>query len=70
MINGKKIVVVLPAYNAERTLEATVSELPEPHEFAVKLEIGQQGLSRVYSAQFKEEGHQHGEGHSHSHGLS
>jgi glycosyltransferase involved in cell wall biosynthesis len=29
MINGKKIVVVLPAYNAERTLEATVSELPD-----------------------------------------
>ena len=29
MINGKKIVVVLPAYNAERTLRATVEELPE-----------------------------------------
>jgi len=29
MINGKRIVVVLPAYNAERTLEATVRELPE-----------------------------------------
>ena len=29
MINGKRIVVVLPAYNAERTLEATVSQLPE-----------------------------------------
>lgn len=29
MINGKRIVVVLPAYNAERTLEATVSELPD-----------------------------------------
>lgn len=29
MINGKKIVVVLPAYNAEKTLEATVRELPE-----------------------------------------
>ncbi len=29
MINGKKIVVVLPAYNAERTLEVTVRELPE-----------------------------------------
>jgi glycosyltransferase involved in cell wall biosynthesis len=28
MINGKHIVVVLPAYNAERTLEATVRELP------------------------------------------
>jgi glycosyltransferase involved in cell wall biosynthesis len=29
MLNGKKIAVVLPAYNAEKTLEATVSELPE-----------------------------------------
>lgn len=29
MINGQKIAVVLPAYNAEKTLEATVNELPE-----------------------------------------
>jgi len=29
MINGRRIAVVLPAYNAERTLEATVAELPE-----------------------------------------
>jgi glycosyltransferase involved in cell wall biosynthesis len=29
MINGKRIAVVLPAYNAERTLDATVRELPE-----------------------------------------
>ncbi len=29
MINRKRIIVVLPAYNAERTLEATVRELPE-----------------------------------------
>lgn len=29
MINGKYIAVVLPAYNAERTLEATVREIPE-----------------------------------------
>ena len=29
MINGKRIAVVLPAYNAEKTLEATVGELPE-----------------------------------------
>ena len=28
MINEKKIVVVLPAYNAEKTLEVTVRELP------------------------------------------
>jgi glycosyltransferase involved in cell wall biosynthesis len=29
LINGKRIAVVLPAYNAEKTLEATVRELPE-----------------------------------------
>ncbi len=29
MINGKRIAVVLPAYNAEKTLRATVAELPE-----------------------------------------
>jgi len=28
MINEKKVVVVLPAYNAEKTLEQTVSEIP------------------------------------------
>jgi glycosyltransferase involved in cell wall biosynthesis len=29
MLNGKRIAVVMHAYNAEKTLEATVSELPE-----------------------------------------
>ena len=29
MLNGKTIAVVLPAYNAEGTLEATVRELPD-----------------------------------------
>jgi len=29
MLNGKRIAVVLPAYNAERTLEATVHDLPD-----------------------------------------
>jgi glycosyltransferase involved in cell wall biosynthesis len=29
MINGKRIAVVLPAYNAEKTLEVTVGELPQ-----------------------------------------
>lgn len=28
MINGKKVVAVLPAYNAEKTLACTVSEIP------------------------------------------
>src|SRR6266700_7815354 len=29
MINGKRIAVVLPAYNAEKTLEQTVRDMPE-----------------------------------------
>jgi glycosyltransferase involved in cell wall biosynthesis len=29
MLNGKRIVVVLPAYNAEKTVEVTVRELPD-----------------------------------------
>jgi len=29
MINGKRIAIVLPAYNAEKTLEATVREVPD-----------------------------------------
>lgn len=28
MIDNKKIVVVLPAYNAEKTLETTYNEIP------------------------------------------
>jgi glycosyltransferase involved in cell wall biosynthesis len=35
MINGKKIAVVLPAYNAERTLQATVSEIPDCVDFRI-----------------------------------
>src|SRR5664280_533041 len=29
MINGKRVAVVMPAYNAESTLEATVHEIPD-----------------------------------------
>ena len=28
MINGKKVVVVMPAYNAEKTLKKTYDEIP------------------------------------------
>src|SRR6266478_6253464 len=35
MLNGKIIAVVLPAYNAEKTLEATVRELPDIVDFRI-----------------------------------
>ena len=35
MINGKKIAVVLPAYNAEKTLEKTVRELSDVVDFKI-----------------------------------
>src|ERR1044071_7056837 len=28
MLNGKKVIVVMPAYNAAKTLEQTVAEIP------------------------------------------
>ena len=28
MINGKKVLIVLPAYNAEKTLEQTYKDIP------------------------------------------
>jgi glycosyltransferase involved in cell wall biosynthesis len=40
MINGKRIIVVLPAYNAEKTLEATVRELPEVVDEAILVDDG------------------------------
>jgi glycosyltransferase involved in cell wall biosynthesis len=30
MLEGKRVCVVMPAYNAERTLEQTVAEVPRP----------------------------------------
>src|ERR1700677_4159307 len=40
MINGKRIAVVLPAYNAEKTLEATVRELPELFDIRILVDDG------------------------------
>ena len=45
-------------------LEAT-EELPEPHEFDVRLEVVHHGHSHSYSSRFTEEGHSHGNGHEH-----
>ena len=40
MIDGKKIVVVLPAYNATKTLAATVAELPETVDETILVDDG------------------------------
>ena len=40
MINGHRVVVVLPAYNAAETLESTVSELPETVDQAILVDDG------------------------------
>ncbi len=51
-------------------LEAT-AELPEPHEFEVRLEVGHQGHAHTYRSHFTEEGHSHGgihDHHGHDHG--
>lgn len=40
MLNAKKIAVVLPAYNAEKTLRATVAELPECVDFRILVDDG------------------------------
>lgn len=40
MINDKRIAVVLPAYNSVRTLEATVSELPDSVDYRILVDDG------------------------------
>jgi glycosyltransferase involved in cell wall biosynthesis len=40
MIHGKRIAVVLPAYNAEKTLEKTVRELPECVDIKILVDDG------------------------------
>jgi glycosyltransferase involved in cell wall biosynthesis len=40
MINGKRIAIVLPAYNAEKTLEATVHEIPEAVDSCILVDDG------------------------------
>ena len=40
MINGRRIAVVMPAYNAEKTLEQTVRELPEEVDIKILVDDG------------------------------
>src|SRR6201986_489545 len=47
MINGKRIAVVMPAYNAEKTLERTVRELSD----VVDIKILVDDASRAQTAQ-------------------
>jgi len=58
MINGKRIAVVLPAYNAEKTLGATVRELPDSvdirilvddHSTDATVEVAQQHGLHIFS---------------------
>ena len=45
MINGKRIAVVMPAYNAEHTIEQTVRELPE--EIDIKILVDDSSTDRT-----------------------
>lgn len=40
MINGKRVAVVMPAYNAEKTLQATVAEIPELVDIKILVDDG------------------------------
>jgi glycosyltransferase involved in cell wall biosynthesis len=40
MINGKRIVVVMPAYNAEKTLDATMREIPDSVDECILVDDG------------------------------
>src|SRR6266567_1595224 len=40
MINGKRIAVVMPAYNAEKTLSQTVRELPDAVDIRILVDDG------------------------------
>jgi len=40
MLNGKRIAVVMPAYNAEKTLRATAAELPEIVDIRILVDDG------------------------------
>ena len=49
----------------------STSDIPEPHEFEVKLSISHKGHAHIYGTRFTEEGHAHGPHgeHGHSHGT-
>ena len=55
MINGKMIVVVLPAYNAEKTIKLTVNEIDREIVSALGLINGDLQLSKKQKQSFKYE---------------
>lgn len=40
MINGKRVAVIMPAYNAAKTLEQTVREIPETVDVRILVDDG------------------------------
>ena len=40
MLNGKNVAVVLPAYNAEKTLRATIAEIPSCVDIRILVDDG------------------------------
>ncbi len=51
MINGKRIAVVMPAYNAEKTLERTVSELSDLVDIKILVDDSSKDQTAVLSQQ-------------------
>ena len=51
MINGKKIAVVMPAYNAEKTLEMTVRELSEEVDIKILVDDSSKDRTVLLSSQ-------------------
>jgi glycosyltransferase involved in cell wall biosynthesis len=50
MINGKRLAVVLPAYNAQKTLAATVSELPDVVDIRILVDDGSSDQTAALAA--------------------
>jgi len=51
MINGKRIAVVMPAYNAEKTLEKTVRELPDEIDIRILVDDSSKDCTATLSNQ-------------------
>ena len=49
MINGKKVAVVMPAYNAAKTLEKTVRELPDLVDFTILVDDSSKDETAILS---------------------